>query len=197
MSLKQHYLWVGLVVAVIVGLGAWLLLAPRAAQAPSQAPANDNASTTLIDLGNGQYLAVTGSSTVTMEPVDDTIKPPALQPLVFAQTIDQATRGNLQSQYAEYAAVLKKAPTRVDQWLYVGVVYKDAGQYDAAVAAWSYAAKAGPDPIDYIAYGNLGDLYLNFLHDYAKAAAAYKEALKLKPQNTDYQAGLKAAESHL
>ncbi|MEK7109544.1 MAG: tetratricopeptide repeat protein [Patescibacteria group bacterium] len=190
----KHYVWLAVVVGLAVGIGGWLLFTPKTAVAPASSM---TASTTIIDLGNGTQLVTTGGAKIieTDILVPAAPKPPAVPALAFAAGTSADLQAALQSQYKTLAVQLKTAPTRVDLWLQLGIIYKIAGQYPAAVTAWTYVAHSGSSPSNYVAYGNLGDLYLNFTREYQKAEASYRGALKLQPSNADYQAGLKAAQA--
>ena len=46
--------------------------------------------------------------------------------------------------------------------------------------------QSGSNTVNYIAYGDLGDLYMNFDVNYPKAEANYKAAIAIKPTVIDY-----------
>jgi len=189
---QKYYLWLVLLAGLIIGAGAWLLFVPKSALAPSPAAQNTTSTTTGVTVGT------MGSSTVTIGEIAQgktpAEQPPALRPINYSAGTSADLKAALQSQYNTLSAQLKASPTRVDLWLSLGTDYKIAGDYAGAIAAWGYVARTGPSSINYVAYANLGDLYLNFLHDYAKAVANYKAALAIKPGNADYQADLKEAQ---
>jgi tetratricopeptide (TPR) repeat protein len=180
----KHYVWLAAVVGIVVGVGGWLLFAPKAAVAP----------TSSTDLGNGVQIQATGSTTVTEGDGQAAPKPPALRAINFSAGTSADLKVALQTQYNTYVAQLKVTPTRIDSWLQLGVLYKIGGDYPGTIGAWTYVSEAGSSPNNYVAYGDLGDLYLNFTHEYAKAEASFKAALALQPTNADYTAGLKAAQ---
>jgi hypothetical protein len=190
----KHVFWITLAVVVVAALVGWFIIAPRQATAPSGSSATSTPSTaSTTDIGgltvNGQGAVVTETTT--------SVPKPATPALSFSADLNTDAKQALQIQWDTLTTQLKSAPTHLDLWLELGTVYKIAGQYDAAIAAWTYITKAATPSTAYVAWGNLGDLYLNFTHDYAKAAVAYQQALKDQPKNPDYQAGLKAAQSHL
>jgi hypothetical protein len=195
---RKYYVGAAVIVGLLLGAGGWFLFAQTA-----NAPALDGGSsmaqgTTTTDGASGVSVEATGDVTVQAEPGNN-VPPPKIdrsetRTAAASSTFSADVQAALKSQINTYVAELIAAPTRVDLWLKFGVVRKIAGDYQGAVEAWTYAAKAGPSPVNYVAYGNLGDLYLNFVHDYAKAENAYKAALALQPENADYQAGLKAAQ---
>lgn len=186
----KHYVALAAAVGLAIGVGGWLLLAPKTAVAPNS---STTASTTVTDLGNGTQIQATGDVTVTQTNQNAAPKPPALRSINFSVNTSADLKTALQSQYATISAQIKAAPNRVDLWLQLGVLYKIGGDYAGAAAAWTYVAQAAPASIAAVAYGNLGDLYLNFTREYQKAEVSYKAALALKPGYADYQAGLGAA----
>lgn len=144
--------------------------------------------------GNDIEVDADGNVQVTEVPIDNpTTPPPTIAKLSFAEGVPPDVQAALKIQYDTFTSQLKKEPTRVDIWLKLGLTFKLAGQYKEAETAWRYVAEASPESIDYVAWGNLGDLYLNFTHEYAKAEAAYRQALKGAPENADYQSGLATA----
>jgi len=187
----KHYIAIALAAGLVIGIGAWLIFMPKQAVAPS----SSTASTTVTDLGGGNKVVTTGSSTITeIDTQLTTQKPPAIAALTFSADTSADLKTALQSQYNTLTAELKTAPTRVDLWLQLGVIYKIAGEYQAAITVWTYVGQAAPASVSAVAYGNLGDLYLNFTHNYAKSESSYKSALAMSPGNADYTAGLKAAQ---
>ncbi len=147
------------------------------------------ASTTNItsDLGNG--VSVTGPGKV--ELVDTSVPPPSLTGASsISPSLSADVRTNLEAKEQALITELKKDPTRVDLWLSLGVYRKMAGDYSGAIAAWSYVAAAGPSSINYIAYCNFGDLYMNFQKDYPKAETNLKKAIEINPKVIDYYRSL-------
>lgn len=186
----KHYIWLAAVIGVLVGVGGWLLFAPAAS-----APSSSATSTATTTDQNGVGVGATGSTTVTdITGTANATKPPALRSINVASSVSADVKTALQAQYAAIAAQLSAEPSRVDLWLQLGMLYKIGGDYPGAIGAWSYVAAASPSSTSYVAYGNLGDLYLNFIHDYPKAEANYKAALDLRPGNADYTAGLQTAQ---
>lgn len=186
----KHYIGIAAVVGLAIGIGGWLLFAPKNAQAPS----SSTASTTVTDLGNGVVVQTTGSTTIKEIDGQPAVSAPTVKPIAFSANTSADLKTALTAQYDILAPQLRAAPNRIDLWLQLGVLYKIANDYPDAVVAWGYVAKNGTPPNNTTAYGDLGDLYLNFTHEYAKAEASYKAALALDPKNTDFAAGLKAAQ---
>ena len=179
------------------GSGRGIQLQPKTTNKEVPSP---TASTTIGDVGNGVHIQTTGGAAVSKGPVSQaapTITPPTQREPEYSASVSADRKTALQSQYGKYSVQLKAAPTRTDLWLQLGIIYKIAGDYSGAITTWTYVAKASGIPNNAVAYGNLGDLYLNFTHDYAKATTSYKSALAITPNDADFKAGLSAAQSHL
>jgi len=109
-------------------------------------------------------------------------------PLVCASTIAAAQCAQLQSQAAAIAGQLVKTPEDFGEWIGLGGVRKNAGDYQGAISAWHYMTVLYPT--DATAFANLGDLYANYLKDYSKANANYLAAIKINPGSSDWYRNL-------
>ena len=185
---NSFWLGIGILVATILA-GGFLFLRPHSALAPTSATSTSSSMGSTTDLGNG--IVATGPSGAKIEIVNNTVAAPSLNgPVVVSASLSVDAQTVLRQSEANLIASLKKDPTRVDLWLQLGVDRKIAGDYAGAIAAWNYVAEAGPASINYIAYGNLGDLYMNFQVNYPKAEADYKAAIAIKPDVIDYYKSL-------
>ncbi|HUD02776.1 MAG TPA: tetratricopeptide repeat protein [Candidatus Paceibacterota bacterium] len=180
---------------LIIGIGAAIVLAavffflgPHSALAPSQTATStgtQTASTTQVYLGNGVTATVPAGTTITT--VDTQTPPPSLTGSIsISSTLPADVQTALRTQEQTLITELKAAPTRTDLWLELGVDRKIGGDYAGAIAAWNYVAAAGSNTVNYVADGNLGDLYMNFDVNYPKAEANYKAAIAIKPTVIDY-----------
>jgi tetratricopeptide (TPR) repeat protein len=84
-----------------------------------------------------------------------------------------------------YGKALALNPNNPDVLTDQGVMYRDLGRFDEAVANFEKAGKADPNHIQ-SAY-NLGVVWANDKHDAAKATAAFNKVIALAP--TSPQAG--------
>ncbi len=75
--------------------------------------------------------------------------------------------------------ILKNDPTRIVEWTNLGMYQKMLGDYEGTVISWQYVTKLAPN--DFIAYGNLGDLYAYFLKNNAMAETYFKKAIEKGP----------------
>ena len=104
-------------------------------------------------------------------------------PLVFTDpsvTADEQT--SMQAQFAQVQAVIAANGQDFNSWIELGDLRKEAGDYAGAALDWQYMSALYSDNI--VSNANLADVYTNYLHDYPKAAAAYKAAIVNNPKQT-------------
>ena len=105
---------------------------------------------------------------------------PSLErPIPETSDIPDETRAMVLSQLSVTIEALKEDPKSFDEWIELGLERKRLGDYEGAAEAWEYVSLLYPGNI--VSFANLGDLYMNFLHDYAKAEERYLKAIKNKP----------------
>lgn len=127
--------------------------------------------------------ASTPGYTITEVPAANLPAAPEYQtPLVCASDLNAAACTQMQSEAATVAAQISKNPTNGVAWINLGTIRKINEDYSGAEAAWVYVTELYPK--NSIAFSNLGDLYMNFLHDYTKADASYLSAIKDAPTDT-------------
>ena len=94
--------------------------------------------------------------------------------------------------YQEKFAVLKdrleKDPKVYRDWISLGILKKGVGDFEGGRDIWLYAKNL--DPANSLAWGNLGDLYANFLNEPEKAIECFKHAIELDPLDINYRLGL-------
>ena len=128
-------------------------------------------------------------------PKTASVKAPSLdRPITISADLSADVRTAIRLNLEKIIAELKADPTQGEVWLDLGIYRKMGGDYQGAAEAWAYVAKVSGSGISFIAYGNLGDLYMNFAKDYPKAIANYKAALAIKPDIADYKTGLTSAQ---
>lgn len=188
--MQNTYSCLGLGVAIVVLIGGGIFfINKKNGGAAGTVSTTTPASTTNItsDLGNG--VSVTGPGKV--ELIDTSVPPPSLTGAIsISPSLSADVRAALEAKEQALIVELKKDGARVDLWLSLGVYRKIAGDYTGAITAWNYVAAVGPASINYIAYGNLGDLYMNFQVNYPKAESNYKKAIAIKPTVIEYYRGL-------
>lgn len=150
---------------------------------------NKQASTTNTGTSTTTISGVSGTGSYVVEPID--IVPPSLdRPIKIIAPLADDTKAVLLTILTEQTELLRKEPTRVDLWLQLGINRKIAGDYDGAIEAWEYVAQAAPKGVSATAHGNLGDLYMYFIKDYAKADTRFNQAIVLNPNVIDYYRAL-------
>ena len=100
-------------------------------------------------------------------------------PLIFSAGVSADLRSSMQAQFTQEQTALATNGSDFNAWIALGVLRKEAGDYTGAAADWQYMSALYPSNI--ISNANLADLYTNYLHDYPKAAAAYKAAIANNP----------------
>jgi tetratricopeptide (TPR) repeat protein len=86
-----------------------------------------------------------------------------------------------------YQTAVQKFPSFRRAWRNVGLIRARNGQFDDAIAAFTRMIELGGG--DAYSYGLLGYAYAS-KQDYQAAEAAYRNALLLQPQNTEWRLGL-------
>jgi hypothetical protein len=188
---NNGYIW-GVIIAIILIIGAFFLFrAPKASAPGSVASSTASTGSTSPQVGGQMATSSNGQVHATGTLSGTTDNPPTLTgSIIIAPTVSADQAAQLQTKEATLITQLKAAPTRVDLWLELGMYRKEAGDYAGAIAAWNYVAQAGPSSINYIAYGNLGDLYQNFDTNYPLAETNYKAAIAIDPTVVDYYTDL-------
>ena len=178
----QLWLGIGVIIAIIL-VGGILFFHPYAAVAPTQTASStgQTASSTTVNLGNGVTAQVPAGITITPTP---NISAPDLNHQVsYSADLSPEALAYLKADIASTTAVLKANAADGNAWLKLGLYYKMAGDYSAAESVWLYMTKV--IPTNYVAFNNLGDLYMNFLKNYPKAEANYLQVIKLRPDYID------------
>lgn len=108
-------------------------------------------------------------------------QPPALGPISITADLSAEAKTILRQRIDSQYAILVDNPTRVDVWLLLGTNRKIGGDFKGAIEAWEYVAATAPREMVATARGNLGDLYMYFLKDYAKAKTNLTAAIQANP----------------
>lgn len=182
---NKHALWLGIGIIVAILLAILFFFGPHSALAPTQNLSTQTGSTT-APLNNGVSIGTTnGNVTVTAVPATSGIQMPNLNyVVVYSSSLPSDAVSALKTQIATLTSELKKDPSDGDNWLQLAIDYKIAGDYDAAATVWIYLTKV--TPTNYVAYGDLGDLYMNFDVNYPKAEVNYKAAIAINPNVIEY-----------
>ncbi|HVY72459.1 MAG TPA: hypothetical protein VG984_00175 [Candidatus Paceibacterota bacterium] len=175
--------WYGVVAAAVVVIAAlgWYFAVHQKAVAPTNVDTNAT-STSATTTGQIQITGAQDTSGIQAPSLDRAYTPPSYLPA--AQQVQN------QKDYNTVVAQLKFDPTNHAYWLQLALYRKAAGDYTGAEEIWLFVIKRWPD--DPIPYKNLTDLYLNFMHDKAKAKAILQAGVKAFPDDADLKAQLAA-----
>jgi len=186
--MNKNYIPLLMLIVGILVIGALFIAhsyqASRVGAPATTATSTIATSTSGITVGS---VSATGNPTVTITQGASSsgvpVAPSLNRSMTFSPSLSADVVANLKTQEAANIASLKANPNQGDAWLQLGVDYKIAGDYAGAEAVWIYLTKIAPT--SYIAYADLGDLYTNFLQNYPKAEADYKEVIALQPDYID------------
>lgn len=95
---------------------------------------------------------------------------------------------NSAAQYNALTEALKKDPTLRNEWLQLALLRNAVQDYEGAEEIWIYETLRWP--LDHVAYGNLGNLYLDFIQNYEKAEKNLVLALERNPSALQYTENL-------
>jgi tetratricopeptide (TPR) repeat protein len=147
-------------------------------------PSAGGNATSTIDLGNGVSVPTNGEGIAVLPIENPNAVAPALDRKVsIPSSIPDDAAVILKQKLEEDNASLKANPEQLLVWLQYGIYLKIAGDYDGARGAWEYVAAAAPS--NYVAFFNLGELYMGIIKDYPKAEADFKKVIELKPSLID------------
>lgn len=102
------------------------------------------------------------------------------RPVPEHTTLSVEVRTILATRIKNWSDKIAKEPNNSESWVFLGVEYKTAGDYEGAREAWEYATYLSPN---FVAHQNLGDLYAYYLKDFAKAEAHFLEAIRISPSS--------------
>ncbi len=164
---------VGLLFAALIGVGFYML--------------NTGAFTFLQNSSGGISLGGTGLDGADVEVIN--VENPSIpQPSLDREvTIDPAIPEHVAQQLRTNIQILteglRKDNMRMNFWMELGNNRRIAGDTEGALEVWTYITQVAPN--HYLAYSNLGDLYMHTLKDYPKAEASFTKSIELKPKHVD------------
>ncbi len=94
---------------------------------------------------------------------------------VLTKDLDNQLIERYANQFDLVKQAIEKNPDYLNAWLQLGMIKKTIGDYRGAEKAWVKAGEIRPK--NSTSFGNLADLYANFLQDYDKAIIAYQTAI--------------------
>lgn len=183
MELQKKYIMIGAWILLLIVVGFAFVYQNKKVK-KVETNTEENASTTIVELGDGVTAAIPKG--YTLEKLPETTQtsvpkpiPPLSRQVVFQANIDAAVKTTIQTKVAELQASLLKNPKQFNAWIDMGVYHKVAGDYEGAKIYWDYAGKLAPT--DFISFGNLGNMYAYQLKDMVKAEQYYNQAIKNAP----------------
>jgi tetratricopeptide (TPR) repeat protein len=173
---------VGLAVLLVLGVAVWYFAAHKTATAPTTnntdtASSTENASTTDYTLPDGSVLHLPPGAIVTEE---DVSAPNYKKPLVYKVETSAEVKAAMEAKFTTLTAALAKNPQDFGAWIALGGLRKIGGDYAGAAEIWTYVSLLYPS--SEVAFNNLGDLYMNFIKDYPKAEANYRQVIAINPR---------------
>lgn len=174
------------VIAVLLLLAVYVAFDRRSKENTNTGAENEATSTTSA---SHETLNPNGGDGYTIEqvPVKTTIKtqvpvPDLNRPITFSSSLNlnQEIKDLITSKINSLRDVLKADSTKLPYWLDLGMYQKMAGDYQGAVISWKYVADVTSK--DFIAYGNLGDLYAYYIKNNGMAEMYYKLAIARDPK---------------
>jgi hypothetical protein len=170
------------IIIIIMLVGGYVLV--RKHSSGTSQPANtasttsSTSSSTSTTIGDVTITGPAGGYTVEQVPVNNGSTMPDLsrKPVTYPGAVISAdVRASVEPKIIDTQAKLKKDPTSWADWVNLGTYQKADGDYAGAVLSWKYASVIASN--DYVALGNLGNLYAYYIKDNAQAESYYKQAI--------------------
>jgi len=121
-------------------------------------------------------------------PNPDAVVPNLDRKFVIPDTFSKEIIQNTMVQYNGIITSLKADPTLRNEWLQLAILRKAVEDYKGAEEIWLYVILKWP--LDHVAFGNLGNLYLDFLVDNNKAEEYLLQAIEKSPVTLQYTENL-------
>jgi tetratricopeptide (TPR) repeat protein len=172
---KNILIVVAVLVVLLLGYGVWR---ERGAQSAG------SVATSTISIATTTLTNATSAPAYTIQSIPVASAPAVPDyktPLACASNIpaDQCAQFTLDAN--TYAAQIAMDATSGPAWINLGTVRESAGDYTGAIAAWNYVKALYPTSPT--AYDNLGDVYMNYVHDYSKSESNYLASIKIYPHD--------------
>jgi tetratricopeptide (TPR) repeat protein len=183
---RNLYIVLGVVVLLIIINFVWLHF--------SEKKINMSATQQSATGGLSSEKATSAPISVTISPVGQTktsVAEPSLdRPLPDTAGIDPQFVATTEAEMQTTISDLQKNKNSFQDWINLGVERKSLGDYAGAALAWQYVSVLYPTNI--VSFGNLGDLYTNFLKNYSEAEVDYLTEIKNAPADIDAYRNLSA-----
>ncbi len=185
-----------ILVAILLIAAAWYLFDHKVSSSQPTSGAvgatssTQQVTTSTTSVSNGKAvvnnIVTTGNAGYTVNVVPNTTAakaPDYTKPITFSSSISVAVKTALQTQFNITVAAIAKDKYDFNAWVDLGSQHHMAGDDHVAATIWEYISATWPTNV--ASYNNLGDLYANYLKDYAKAESNYLNAIKNKPDDSN------------
>lgn len=184
-SKKNYIIGWGLIILAVIAFFGWRLVGQNQT-AETQNP-NQNQTATTTQTSSAELKTTLDKSNIQIiQPVAkkvSTLAPELDRPIPDTSKLDPGTVLKIEASMQITIGNLRKNSNSFNDWINLGLDRKTLGDYTGARDAWEYISLLYPQ--NSISFGNLGDLYANFLKDLPKAEARYQTAIKNVPTNID------------
>jgi tetratricopeptide (TPR) repeat protein len=170
----------GVVAIIAIGMYMYTHRSTPADQTATSTPiAITGTTANLIELTTS---STSGSYTVSEVPTSPKPQAPNFRiALTFGDAVSADVRTALTAQFDATVKVLAGDKTNFNGWINLGTLRKMVNDYTGAKTDWAYAATLYPKST--IPFDNLGELYLDYLKDYPKAEANFKQSISNDPHD--------------
>ncbi len=99
--------------------------------------------------------------------------------IIFQDKFTEEERISINKKLSELSELISKDPKNISAWIDLGSYRKQGGDYEGARQAWNYVSQIYP--MNFISFGNLGDLYGYYLKNPALAEKNFLKAIENGP----------------
>ena len=181
---KTHKIIIGVIIIAIL-FGVYVMFDRKAKKSRDEFAKIDNALPTATTTDGSKIVGNTGQYKIEQVAIPEVRTVP--QPIPdLNRSVPSVTKSMplealsaVTTKIHSLQASLKNDPMQATVWIDLGIYQKMVGDYEGAKISWQYVTRLAPS--DYVAYGNLGDLYAYFLKDNGMAETYFKKAIEKGP----------------
>ena len=181
---KTHKIIIGILLLIVL-VSLYLFFDRKQVVAPTNTLDTTSTTTDKLDvtqLEENQKITQDGYTIERVAVDEKQVPAPDLsRPVTFAagSQLTPEVRAMITTKIINLQTELRKNNAYLAAWIDLGMYQKMAGDYTGTIESWVYATKLSPN--NFVAYGNLGDLYAYYLKDNAMAELYYKQAIAKGP----------------
>ena len=169
MQNRHNLIAIGIALIAAIAIAAYVLI-NRVDVFPGT-PTSTSTSTQNVD-----GLIVEGEGAIVTEGPPQLAAPSYERPLTFGDDLSAEVQAALTNQYERTVAILRENPQSFEAWNNLAILRKMTRDYEGAEIVWQYLARLYTEST--IPFTNLGVLYMDFLTDYAKAEASFRQSIR-------------------